>query len=96
MNKLSALKSEYRTLVQHYPEADAKLKQLLQVLDDIEDVARHITASVGESANWSAILNAAAENGMIYCKSLHGEPRFSALHGTYTVILQALKAVIKA
>jgi hypothetical protein len=29
MNKLSALKSEYQTLVQQYPEADAQLKQLL-------------------------------------------------------------------
>jgi hypothetical protein len=54
MNKPSALKSEYRTLVQQYPEADAQLKQLLQVLGDIEGVARHIPASVGESAEWSA------------------------------------------
>jgi hypothetical protein len=50
MNKLSALKSKYRTLVQQYPEADAQLKQLLQVLGDIEDVARHIPTSVGEGA----------------------------------------------
>jgi hypothetical protein len=41
MNKLSALKSEYRALVQQYPEADAQLKQLLEVLGDIEDMARH-------------------------------------------------------
>jgi hypothetical protein len=41
-NKISALKSEYQILVQHYPEADAQLKQLLQVLGDTEDVARHI------------------------------------------------------
>jgi hypothetical protein len=27
-NKLSALKSEYQTLVQQCPEADAKIKQL--------------------------------------------------------------------
>jgi chaperonin cofactor prefoldin len=47
MNKLSALKSEYQTLVQQYPEADAQLKQILKVLGDIEDVARHIPASVG-------------------------------------------------
>jgi hypothetical protein len=49
-NKLSALKSEYQTLVQQYPEADVQIKQLLQVLGDIEDVARHIPASVEESA----------------------------------------------
>jgi hypothetical protein len=51
MNKLSAMKSEYRTVAQQYPEAGAQLKQLLQVLGDIEDVARHIPASVGEVRN---------------------------------------------
>jgi hypothetical protein len=51
-NKLSALKSEYQTLVQYYPEVAAQLKQLLQVLGDIEDVARHIPAFVGESAEY--------------------------------------------
>jgi hypothetical protein len=61
MNKLSALKSEYQTLVQQYSEADAQLKQLLQVLGDIEDVARHIPASVGESAEWSVIINSTEE-----------------------------------
>jgi hypothetical protein len=96
MNKISALKSEYQTLVQQYPEADALLKQLLKVLGDIEDVARHIPASVGESAVWSAIVNAAEENGSSYCKGLRGKPLFSAMYSTYTVTLQELKAVIKA
>jgi hypothetical protein len=85
MNKLSALKSEYQTLVQQYPEADAQLKQLLQVLGDIEYVARHIPASVGDSAKWSAFVNAAEENGGSYCKGLRGKPLFSALYGTYTI-----------
>jgi hypothetical protein len=96
MNKLSTLKSEYQTLVQQYPEADTQLKQLLQVLGDIEDVARHIPVSVGESAEWSAVVNAAEENGASYYKGLRGKPLFSALYGTYTVTLQKLKAVIKA
>jgi hypothetical protein len=87
MNKLSALKSEYQTLVQQYPEADAQMKQLLQVMGDIEDVARHIPASVGESAEWSAIVNTVEENGASYCKGLRGKPLFSALYGTYTVTL---------
>jgi hypothetical protein len=54
-NKLYTLKSEYQTLVKQYPEADAQLKQFLQVLGDIEDVARHIPASVGESEDWVAL-----------------------------------------
>jgi hypothetical protein len=49
--------------VQQYPEEDAQLKQLLKALGDIEDVARHIPVSVGESAEWAVILNAAGENG---------------------------------
>jgi chaperonin cofactor prefoldin len=51
MNNLSALKSEYQTLVQQYPEVDAQLKQLLQVLGDFEDVAGHIPASLGKVRN---------------------------------------------
>jgi hypothetical protein len=95
-NKLSALKSEYQTLVQQYPEAEAELKQLLQVLGDMQDVARHIPVSGGESAEWSAIVNAAEENGASYCKDLRGKQYYSALYGTYTVTLQELKAVIDA
>jgi hypothetical protein len=94
-NKLCALKSEYHTLVQQYPEADAKLKQLLQVLGDIEDMAGHIPASVGNSAKWAAIVNAAEENGASYWKGLHGKTLFNALYDIYTVTLQELKAVLK-
>jgi hypothetical protein len=65
------------------------------VLGDIEDVARHIPASVGESVEGSAIVNAAEENGELLQRS-RGKPLFSALYGTYTVTLQELKAVIKA
>jgi hypothetical protein len=53
--------------VQQYPEADAQLKQLLKVLGDIEDVARHIPVSIGESEEWAVIINAAEENGASYC-----------------------------
>jgi hypothetical protein len=60
-NEGSTSKSEYQTLVQQYPDADAQLKQLLKLLGDIEDVAGHTPASVGESAEWTAIVNAAEE-----------------------------------
>jgi hypothetical protein len=95
-NKLSTLKSEYQTLVQQYPEEDAQLKQLLKVLSDIVEVVRHIPDSVGESAEWAAIVTAAEGNGADYCTGLHGKPLFSALYSTYTVTLQELKAVLKA
>jgi hypothetical protein len=49
--------------VQQYPDVDAQLKQLFKLLGDIEDVAGHTPASVGESTEWAAIVNAAEENG---------------------------------
>jgi hypothetical protein len=82
--------------MQEYPEADAQLKQVLKVLGDIEDVARHIPASVGESAEWAAIVKATEGNGAGYCKGLHGKPLFSALYSSYTATLHELKAVLKA
>jgi hypothetical protein len=64
-NKLSALKSEFQTLMQHYPEADAQLK--LRMWQDIP-------TSIGESSEWAVIVNAAEDNGASYCKGLHGKP----------------------
>jgi hypothetical protein len=62
---------------------------------DIEDVAGYTPASVGESQEWSAIVNTADENRQNFCKALIGKTLFSALYGTYTVALQELKAVLK-
>jgi hypothetical protein len=66
------------------------------VVSDTEDVARHTSASGGENVERAIIINAAEENGLNYCKDLHGKTRFSALYGTYTVTLDKLKAVLKA
>jgi hypothetical protein len=45
--------------VQQYPDANAQLIQLFKVVGDIEDVAGHTPTSVGESAEWAAIVNSA-------------------------------------
>jgi hypothetical protein len=95
-NKRSTLKSQHQTLVQQYPHADTQLKQLLNLLGDIENLAGQAPATVGESAEWAAIVNAAEGNGVSYCKGLHGKPRFSALYGTYTVTLDELEDLLKA
>jgi hypothetical protein len=42
-----------------------------KVLSDVGGVAAHTTVSVGESAEWTAVLNAVEENRASYCKSLH-------------------------
>jgi hypothetical protein len=78
-NKCSTLKSELQTLLQQYPDADAQLKQLFKVLDDMEDVAGHTSASVEESEERTVTVNAAKENVASYSKALHGKTLYSAL-----------------
>jgi hypothetical protein len=89
------LKSEYQQLIGQFPDADAQLKQLLKVIRDIEEVARYTPASVGESEQWSTIVNTAEENRPNFCKVPNGRNLFNVLHGTYTVALHELKAVLK-
>jgi hypothetical protein len=50
----------------------------------------------GESAEWTAIVSAAEENRTNYCKALFRKTLFSALYGTYTVMLKDLKSILKA
>jgi hypothetical protein len=88
------LKSEYKQLIGQFPNANTQLKQLFKLIRDIEVMARHTPASVGESEQWSSIVSMAEENGQNFCKAFTGKALFSALHGTYTVTLQELKAVL--
>jgi hypothetical protein len=96
IDKRKALKSEYKRLLSESPDADAQLKQLLNVFCDIEEVAGYTPASVGDSDQWSSIVNSAEENRRNFCKALCGKTLYSALYGTYTVYLQELKALLKA
>jgi hypothetical protein len=95
-DKRKALKAEYKRLLSQSPDADAQLKQLFKVLYDIEDVVGYTPASVGDSDQWSSIVNAAEENRRNFCKALDGKTLYSALYGTYTDALQELKALLKA
>jgi hypothetical protein len=63
---------------------------------EIEDLASFTPASVGESEKWAAIVSSAEDNRENFCKALRGKPLFSALYGTYTVMLKELKSVLKA
>jgi hypothetical protein len=62
LDKRKALKTEHKRLLSQSPDADAQLKQLFKVLCDIEDVAGYTPASVGNSDQWSYIVNAAEDN----------------------------------
>jgi hypothetical protein len=50
---------------------------------------------VGESCEWTTILNSAEENRANFCKILDGKPLFNALYGNYMVTLNELNAVLK-
>jgi hypothetical protein len=95
-NTRSALKSEYHSLIGQFPDVDAQLKKLFNLLGDIEGVPAYTPASVGDSEQRSAIVNSADENRQHLCKSLSRKVLFSALYGTYILALYELKAVLKA
>jgi hypothetical protein len=59
-------------------------------------MARYTPASVGESEQWSSIVNTAEENRHNFCKALTGKTLFSAVYGTYKFALHELKATLKA
>jgi hypothetical protein len=86
IDKRKALKTEYKRLLNQSPDADAQLKQLFKVLCD-EDVAGYTPASVGDSDQWSSIVNTAEGNRRNFCKALGGKTLYSALYGMYTVAL---------
>jgi hypothetical protein len=92
-DKRTTLRAEYQALIAKYPNAEAQLKQLFEILCD-EVVAGHTPAKVGESVEWSSIVNTAGDNRASYCKALTGKPLFSALYGTYNVTLIELKVVL--
>jgi hypothetical protein len=94
--KRQALQSQYQQLVSEFPDADEQLKELLQVLRDIENVAGCTPASAGDRDKWSSIVSEAVKTDQNYCQVLTGKNLFSALHGIYTVALLKLKAVLKA
>ncbi|XP_033606293.1 uncharacterized protein LOC111861621 isoform X2 [Cryptotermes secundus] len=94
--KRAALQAEFKEIIMQYPDAKIKYKRLFDILCSIEDVAGFTTAAIGESAEWAAIVSAADDNRINYCKALSGKTLFSALYGNYTVTLNELKSLIKA
>jgi hypothetical protein len=73
IDKGKSLKTEYKRVLSQSPDADEQLKQLFKVLCDIEDLAGYTLASVGDSDQWSSIVNTAEENRQNFCKALGGK-----------------------
>jgi hypothetical protein len=61
--ELSTLKSECHAITNKYPEAASVVHQVHKVISDIETLAKCTPARVGESSQWTAILNSAEEYG---------------------------------
>jgi hypothetical protein len=87
---------EFQDLVGKHPDAEVQLCQLFKVLCDIQDVAGYVPPSVGESEEWTIIVNTVEENCVNYCKALSGRTLYSALYGTYSISLKELKGLVKA
>jgi hypothetical protein len=79
-------------LVAKHSDAEVQLKWLFKILCDIECVAGYAPASVGESVEWTSIVNTAEDNRNSYYNALTGKTLLSALHGAYTVTLSESKA----
>jgi hypothetical protein len=81
-DNLVKLKTEYRQWLGQFPDAEVQMKLLFKIMRDIEEVAGHTPASVGESDQWSSIVNIAEENRQNFCTALNVKTLFSALYGT--------------
>jgi hypothetical protein len=75
--------------------AASVVQQIHRVLSDIENLAGCTPAKVGESSEWTSIVNSAEENTANFCTGLDGKQLLSFLYRMYTVILNEMKAVLK-
>jgi hypothetical protein len=64
---LSSLKSESHVIKNKFPEAASIVQQVHKVISDIEILAKCTPARVGESSQWTTIVNN-AENRAKFCK----------------------------
>jgi hypothetical protein len=77
--KVSSLKSQCPDITKKYPEA-ASVVQVHKVLSDIEILAECPPPEVGESSQWTTIVNSAKVKKANFCKVLERKPLFIALY----------------
>jgi hypothetical protein len=71
------------------------MQHLFKVLSDLEALAGSTLRPVGKSEEWAAVIRASEDNLACYSLALQGKAFYSALYGTYTVMLNELKRVLK-
>jgi hypothetical protein len=59
--KLASPKSECHAITNTYPEAASVVQQVYRVVGDIENLAGKALAKVGESSEWTSIVDSAYE-----------------------------------
>jgi hypothetical protein len=93
--EFEALSIESKTLTTESPDATEVIQSVLTTLSNIVSLASCTPAKVGESEEWTSIVNAAQEDRAKLCEALHGKRVFSALYGVYCLTLNNLKKVLQ-
>jgi hypothetical protein len=96
LDERHALRTEYKTIVSKFPEADAVLNHVYDILGNIASLARSAPRETSSSIQWEIIVKNALEDRKNLCKALKGKNLFSALFGTYTVALNELKSIVQS
>jgi hypothetical protein len=94
-NEYKFLRTESKDLIAESPEGKDVIQHVLKTLSDIVSPASCTPTKVGQSGEWSRILNTTQEDRAKLCDILWGKWLFSALYGVYCLTLASLKAVLQ-
>jgi len=94
-NEYESLRAESKNLIAELPKAKDVIQRVLKTLNNIIRLASCTPTKVGQSEEWSRIVNTAQEDRTKHCAILQGKCIFSALYGVYCHILTSLKAVLQ-
>jgi hypothetical protein len=95
LHEYNSLQSEYKDIINKYPDADKVLREVYKVLGDIVSLAGCTPSNIGTCSEWSRTVDSAKESRIGLCNCLKGKRIFSALYGTYSVTLSDLKRVLQ-
>jgi hypothetical protein len=96
LNERHALEAAYKSTVTKFPDVDAVLNQVCNLLGNIASLTRATPAWVVASVNWQKVVNSVKEDRVNLCRAFEGKTLYSALYGTYTVTLHEVKALAKS
>jgi hypothetical protein len=89
-----AVDSCFKTTPQKYPDTEAVLHQVYDLLGSIANLTKSSPDWVVNSDSWKNIVSSAKEARVNLCRALEDKSRYSTLYGTYTATLQDLQALL--